>query len=211
MPAVTTPRRRLLAAASVVGIAVSVAACTPREQEADPTPTTEVSEATVTETVEGSQEETSTTEEEDPTVAEVREKFANLAPDSLFDEFKSCSVSRKEYYECSGPNVGQFQFFDSDSKAASTAQLLGASRNAKIIEEDGDKIVGWISLADSAVLSVVDTKDGKVLQQLMQTDREDPKERLYSLGLASTNSEEASESSESSEPETTPETTEEAS
>lgn len=207
MPAVTTPRRRLLAAASVVGIAVSMAACTPREQE-EGTGTTEVSEATVTETVEGSQEETSTAEEEDPTVAEVREKFANLAPDSLFDEFKSCSVSRKEYYECSGPDVGQFQFFDSDSKAASTAQLLGASRNAKVVEEDGDKIVGWISLADSAVLSVVDTKDGKVLQQLMQTDREDPKERLYSLGLAAPESEDASESSEASEPETTPETTE---
>ncbi|GAB3088117.1 hypothetical protein [Corynebacterium aquatimens] len=197
---------RVLAAAAAVCLAAQVSACTTQE---DPDTQTTPAETSVETSSSAEESTTETSEAEDPTITKVREIFASVAPDSLFDEFKSCSASRKEYYECSGPEVGQFQFFDSDSKASSTTQLLTSSRNAKVIEENGDRIVGWMSLADSAVISVVDNKDGKVLQQFMQTGNEDPKERIESLGLLTgEGSETDASSTESAEESSDPQVTE---
>ena len=46
-------------------------------------------------------------------VAEVREIFGSIAPASLFGEFDSCNSSGIDNaWECSGREVGQFQFFE---------------------------------------------------------------------------------------------------
>lgn len=118
-------------------------------------------------------------------VKEVQEKFSSLAPDSLFDEFDSCtSTGLKGSYDCSGQDVGQFQFFDSSSKAASTTQLLTELRSSRVVEDTGRKVVGWSTLGTTAVITVVDNDEGLVLQQMVSSDQEDPETKIYELGLA---------------------------
>ena len=87
-------------------------------------------------------------------------------------------------YDCSGPEIGQFQFFDSESKAASTTQLLTELRSSRLVEDKGDRVVGWSVLGTSAIITVVDNEAGQVMQQLISTDQEDPRKRIYELGLA---------------------------
>jgi len=87
-------------------------------------------------------------------------------------------------YDCSGPEVGQFQLFDSDAKAASTTQLLTELRSSRIVEDNGTRVVGWSTLGTSAIITVVDNEKGQVLQQLVSSDQEDPRERIHKLGLS---------------------------
>ncbi|MHA2788299.1 hypothetical protein ACXZ66_03985 [Corynebacterium sp. S7] len=118
-------------------------------------------------------------------LAHVKETFAPLAPESFFDGFDTCSESGiSGSYDCSGPEVGQFQFFDSDSKAASTTQLLTELRSSRVVEDTGRKVVGWSTLGTTAVITVVDNDEGLVMQQMVSSDQEDPEQRIYDLGLA---------------------------
>ncbi|WIM68311.1 hypothetical protein QP027_02600 [Corynebacterium breve] len=118
-------------------------------------------------------------------VDEVSEKFSSLAPESLFEQFDACTeTALKGSYDCSGPEVGQFQFFDSTSKAASTTQLLTELRSSRVVEDTGRTVVGWSTLGTTAVITVVDNELGLVMQQMVSSDQEDPEEKIYELGLA---------------------------
>lgn len=124
-------------------------------------------------------------EELDEEVEAVAERFSTLAPRSFFEEFDSCNETGLEgSFECSGSKVGQFQFFDSQSKAASTTQLLTELRSSRVVEDTGRKVVGWSTLGTTAVITVVDNELGLVAQQLVSSDLEDPEQRIYELGLA---------------------------
>ena len=119
------------------------------------------------------------------TLKEVRERFSTLAPGEFFDKLDECSPSGiSGSFDCSGDEIGQFQFFDSESKAASTTQLLTELRSSRVVEDNGDRIVGWSTLGTSAIITVVDNRAGQVLQQLVSSDQEDPRQRIYDLGLA---------------------------
>ncbi|MDO5670836.1 MAG: hypothetical protein Q4G50_12650 [Corynebacterium sp.] len=131
-------------------------------------------------------------------VAEVREIFRTVAPDSLFRQFEACNDSGiNNAWECSGPEVGQFQFFRSMSKAASTTQLITELRSSRVVEDTGRKVVGWSTLGTTAVITVVDNEEGLVMQQMVSSDRVDPQERIYELGLATPPAEEEEESADS--------------
>lgn len=140
----------------------------------------------------------STDKEDAAAVKTVAEKFASLAPAEFFDKFDTCtSVDSKESYDCSGAEVGQFQFFDSEAKAASTTQLLTELRSARIMEDSGERVVGWTTLGTSAIITVVDNEKGQVLQQLVSSDQEDPQERIIELGLADRDAEPSTPAEES--------------
>lgn len=163
----------------------------------DPTPTTSATPSTTPTT-----ETDAETESESPTssprgtsnaggenglsedVAEVAERFGSLAPESLFEQFDACTPTGLEgSYECSGPEVGQVQFFDSQSKAASTTQLLTELRSSRVVEDTGRHVVGWSTLGTTAVITVVDNELGLVMQQLVSSDIVEPEERIKELGL----------------------------
>lgn len=128
---------------------------------------------------------TSTAKEENSTLDEVAKHFATLAPASFFAQLDECTEGGfNGAYNCSGREIGQFQFFDSESKAASTTQLLTQLRSSRVVEDENDRIVGWSVLANSAIITVVDNKTGQVMQQLISTDDVDPRTRIYELGLA---------------------------
>ncbi|AKV58943.1 hypothetical protein AK829_06950 [Corynebacterium riegelii] len=128
---------------------------------------------------------TSTAKEENSTLDEVAEHFATLAPASFFAQLDECTEGGFDgAYNCSGREIGQFQFFDSESKAASTTQLLTQLRSSRVVEDENDRIVGWSVLANSAIITVVDNNTGQVMQQLISTDDVDPRTRIYELGLA---------------------------
>lgn len=117
-------------------------------------------------------------------VADAYEIFSALAPREMFTQFISCdSAGLKDSYNCSGPGVGQFQFFKSDTKAAQTTQVLTELRSSHVVEDSGSRVVGWSTLGSTAVLTVVDNDEGLVMQQMVSTDQVDPKERLEELGL----------------------------
>lgn len=122
---------------------------------------------------------------DEETLAEVRETFAGLAPEELFDQFDGCSAAGiSGSFDCQGDEIGQFQFFDSDAKAASSTQLLTELRSSRVVEDSGDRVVGWSTLGTSAIITVVDNRAGQVMQQLISSDQEDPRQRIYDLGLA---------------------------
>ena len=128
---------------------------------------------------------TSRKKQEADALAEVRERFSTLAPEEFFDQFDDCAAGGLSgSFDCSGEGVGQFQFFDSDSKAASTTQLLTELRSSRVVEDNGDRVVGWSTLGTSAIITVVDNEAGQVMQQLISTDQDDPRQRIYDLGLA---------------------------
>ena len=128
---------------------------------------------------------TSTAKEENSTLDEVAEHFATLAPASFFVQLDECTEGGiNGAYNCSGREIGQFQFFDSEAKAASTTQLLTQLRSSRVVEDENDRIVGWSVLANSAIITVVDNNTGQVMQQLISTDDVDPRTRIYELGLA---------------------------
>lgn len=119
------------------------------------------------------------------TLADVRERFASLAPDEFFDQFEGCGAGGiSGSFDCQGEEIGQFQFFDSESKAASSTQLLTELRSSRVVEDSGDRVVGWSTLGTSAIITVVDNREGLVMQQLVSSDQEDPRQRIYDLGLA---------------------------
>lgn len=122
---------------------------------------------------------------DEETLAEVRETFAGLAPEELFDQFDGCSAAGiSGSFDCQGDEIGQFQFFDSEAKAASSTQLLTELRSSRVVEDSGDRVVGWSTLGTSAIITVVDNRAGQVMQQLISSDQEDPRQRIYDLGLA---------------------------
>ena len=137
-------------------------------------------------TAAGTADATSTSKKhEADALAEVRERFATLAPEEFFDQFDDCAAGGLSgSFDCSGEGIGQFQFFDSDSKAASTTQLLTELRSSRVVEDNGDRVVGWSTLGTSAIITVVDNEAGQVMQQLISTDQDDPRQRIYDLGLA---------------------------
>ncbi|WP_408926561.1 beta-N-acetylglucosaminidase [Corynebacterium marquesiae] len=209
---------RATAAALLLGVGVSTAACSsddaapadaPVETTTAGTETTaaaadtaeETSTASSSSTVESSAESSAAesseasegasaskepgTEELEKSVAKAYDIFAPVAPKELFALFDRCdSTGGDDSYNCSGPEVGQFQFFRSHSKAKQTTQVLTELRSSQVIEDDGDRVVGWSTLGTTAVITVVDNKEGMVMQQMISSDQEDPEEKIKELGLA---------------------------
>ncbi len=117
-------------------------------------------------------------------VEEAFETFQALVPRSLFAQFSECSpAGLDDSYNCTGPGVGQVQFFKSESKATQTTQVLTELRSSRVLEDDGNRIVGWSTLGTTAVLTVVDNELGMVMQQMISTDQEDPEEKLEQMGV----------------------------
>lgn len=128
--------------------------------------------------------EPSASGELDKSVAKVYDTYKSLAPKDLFAQFERCdSTGGDSSYNCSGPKVGQFQFFKSHSKASQTTQVLTELRSSHAIEDDGDRVVGWSTLGTTAVITVVDNKEGLVMQQMISSDQVDPEEKIKDLGL----------------------------
>lgn len=128
--------------------------------------------------------EPSASSELDKSVAKVYDVYKSLAPKDLFSQFERCdSTGGDSSYNCSGPKVGQFQFFKSHSKASQTTQVLTELRSSHAIEDDGDRVVGWSTLGATAVITVVDNKEGLVMQQMISSDQVDPEEKIKELGL----------------------------
>lgn len=118
-------------------------------------------------------------------VSEVYKVFHTLAPKELFEAFESCEPNGvADSSACSGPEVGQFQFFASETKASNFTQVLTELKSSRVVEDDGDKIVGWSTLGTMAFITVVDNANQVVAQQMITTDNHDPRERIYELGLA---------------------------
>lgn len=155
----------------------------PTTPSTTPTTTGSPSEETVT----TERVETSTSAREvrlSQGVEEVYEKFQSLAPRSLFEDLDSCDPSGLENsWACTGSGVGQFQFFASNAKAASTTQLLTELRSSRVVEDTGSRIVGWTTMGTTSIVTVVDNDEGLVLQQMVSSDRIDPEDRIYELGL----------------------------
>lgn len=174
---------------------------TPSETMVKTTSVVETSEVktSVMETSEAETSEVKTTEssistsptaedKEVEALKKVREEFASIAPPEFFDRLDGCVPAGIEgSYDCSGSEVGQFQFFASEAKAASTTQLLTELRSSKIVEDNGQRVVGWSTVGTSAIITVVDNAAGLVMQQLISSDQEDPRQRIYDLGLAKAN------------------------
>ena len=210
---------RATAAALLLGVGVSTAACssddaapadapvetspaaaestTPAADTAEETSTASSSSSTVASSAESSAAESSGasegasaskepgSEKLEKSVAKAYDIFAPVAPKELFTLFDRCdSTGGDDSYNCSGPEVGQFQFFRSHSKAKQTTQVLTELRSSQVIEDDGDRVVGWSTLGTTAVITVVDNKEGMVMQQMISSDQEDPEEKIKELGLA---------------------------
>ena len=209
---------RATAAALLLGVGVSTAACSsddaapadapvettaagaettaPAADTAEETSTTS-SSSTIESSAESSAAESSEaselasaskepgTEKMEKSVAKAYDIFAPVAPKELFALFDRCdSTGGDDSYNCSGPEVGQFQFFRSHSKAKQTTQVLTELRSSQVIEDAGDRVVGWSTLGTTAVITVVDNKEGMVMQQMISSDQEDPEEKIKELGLA---------------------------
>ncbi|WP_448856029.1 beta-N-acetylglucosaminidase [Corynebacterium camporealensis] len=150
-------------------------------------------ESSAEESEESASESASSEEEEEPDdevdtelMDEVYETFAPVMSKKLFDQFDTCTEgSVNDSYFCSGREVGQFQFHKSKSKASQTTQVLTGLRSATAVEDDGNRVVGWSTLGSTIILSVVDNREGLVMQQLTNSDEVDPEERLAELDLLS--------------------------
>ena len=205
---------RATAAALLLGVGVSTAACSsddaapadapvetapagaestaPAADTAEETSTVSSSstvessaESSAAENSEASASKEPGTEKMEKSVAKAYDIFAPVAPKELFALFDRCdSTGGDDSYNCSGPEVGQFQFFRSHSKAKQTTQVLTELRSSQVIEDDGDRVVGWSTLGTTAVITVVDNKEGRVMQQMISSDQEDPEEKIKELGLA---------------------------
>lgn len=152
------------------------------------TPTTSSPALSSTEPTGTAAEETSTsiskTDELPGEIEEVYELFHSLAPHSLFEQFDTCDPNGVENSSaCTGVEVGQFQFFANNAKAASTTQLLTELRSSRVVEDTGSRIVGWTTMGTMSIITVVDNDEGLVLQQMVSSDRIDPEERIYELRL----------------------------
>lgn len=117
-------------------------------------------------------------------VEDVAKIFGTLAPRSLFDELEECdSAGLTDSYNCSGPEVGQFQFSKSETKAAQTTQLLEELKSSRLLYNDDVRLVGWTMFGSTAIITVVDNDEGLVMQQMTSTDEQDPKDKIRELGL----------------------------
>ena len=212
-PVSTFRPRSLTLIAAAAAAALTLSACSTDSDDAaddtaapeitsteSPTPDTQTSAVTATDTTTVSSvssttsstratESTSTSSSaksrDENVLGDVRDRFSTLAPPEFFDQFDSCVAGGLSgSFDCSGDGIGQFQFFDSDSKAASTTQLLTELRSSRVVDDNGDRVVGWSTLGTSAIITVVDNREGQVMQQLISTDQEDPRQRIYDLGLA---------------------------
>ncbi|MDK4316175.1 beta-N-acetylglucosaminidase [Corynebacterium pseudodiphtheriticum] len=113
------------------------------------------------------------------------EIFGSLVPRSLFEEFDTCeAVGMQSYYNCTGASVGQFQFTESKSKAVSTLQTLTELRTSQVVDDSGDRVVGWSSLGSTVIITVVSTESGLVMQHMISGDAEEPEQKIKELGLA---------------------------
>ncbi|MER0070512.1 beta-N-acetylglucosaminidase [Corynebacterium sp. KPL2850] len=199
---------RTATAAALLGLSVAAASCSSDADAPDDTPVETTSAATTTASESDTESSTSSTESEsadkdedeaseesstsepsasgelDKSVAKVYDTYKSLAPKDLFAQFERCdSTGGDSSYNCSGPKVGQFQFFKSHSKASQTTQVLTELRSSHAIEDDGDRVVGWSTLGTTAVITVVDNKEGLVMQQMISSDQVDPEEKIKDLGL----------------------------
>ena len=221
----STPHKHIRVALGLVALIPLLAACTgggstetSTESTAETTPAT-TTEATTTpattasssviETTESSTAETSTKESGETSTSKPRmtkdveaayKAFSSLAPVELFEQFETCDPSGVEdSFACNGPEVGQFQFFDNASKATSTTQLLTELRSSRVVEDSGSKVVGWTTIGTMSIITVVDNDQGLVLQQMVSSDKIDPEERIYELGLSTPkDTEESSEETSAS-------------
>lgn len=221
----STPHKHVRVALGLVALIPLLAACTgggstetSTESTAETTPAT-TTEATTTpattasssviETTEPSTAETSTKESGETSTSKPRmtkdvevayKAFSSLAPVELFEQFETCDPSGVEdSFACNGPEVGQFQFFDNASKATSTTQLLTELRSSRVVEDSGSKVVGWTTIGTMSIITVVDNDQGLVLQQMVSSDKIDPEERIYELGLSTPkDTEESSEETSAS-------------
>lgn len=203
---------RATAAALLLGVGVSAAGCSSDETAPADAPvettaaetesattsaetaavssTESSAESSVESSTEAASEEASASkkpnsEKLEKSVAKAYEIFSPVAPQELFAHFDRCdSTGGDDSYNCSGPKVGQFQFFRSHSKAKQTTQVLTELRSSQVIEDSGDRVVGWSTLGTTAVITVVDNKEGMVMQQMISSDQEDPEEKIKELGLA---------------------------
>ncbi|AZA10901.1 hypothetical protein [Corynebacterium gerontici] len=159
-----------------VAAALPLAACSQEAQQSEATITADEEQTT---TASASNEA-----KEDEGVSEARETFGSLVPASVFDDFDSCKPAGvKNSMDCSGPKVGQFQFSKSESKAASMTQLLTELRSARVVKDTGRAVVGWNTLGNTAVITVVDNDEGTVAQQMTSMDQDDPEDRIKELNL----------------------------
>ena len=221
----STPHKHVRVALGLVALIPLLAACTgggstetSTESTAETTPAT-TTEATTTpattasssviEMTESSTAETSTKESGETSTSKPRmtkdveaayKVFSSLAPVELFEQFETCDPSGVEdSFACNGPEVGQFQFFDNASKATSTTQLLTELRSSRVVEDSGSKVVGWTTIGTMSIITVVDNDQGLVLQQMVSSDKIDPEERIYELGLSTPkDTEESSEETSAS-------------
>lgn len=221
----STPHKHIRVALGLVALIPLLAACTgggstetSTESTAETTPAT-TTEATTTpattasssviETTESSTAETSTKGSGETSTSKPRmtkdveaayKAFSSLAPVELFEQFETCDPSGVEdSFACNGPEVGQFQFFDNASKATSTTQLLTELRSSRVVEDSGSKVVGWTTIGTMSIITVVDNDQGLVLQQMVSSDKIDPEERIYELGLSTPkDTEESSEETSAS-------------
>lgn len=221
----STPHKHVRVALGLVALIPLLAACTgggstetSTESTAETTPAT-TTEATTTpattasssviETTGSSTAETSTKESGETSTSKPRmtkdvevayKAFSSLAPVELFEQFETCDPSGVEdSFACNGPEVGQFQFFDNASKATSTTQLLTELRSSRVVEDSGSKVVGWTTIGTMSIITVVDNDQGLVLQQMVSSDKIDPEERIYELGLSTPkDTEESSEETSAS-------------
>lgn len=117
-------------------------------------------------------------------VEQAYEIFGGLVPEEIFAQFDRCDPNGvTDSFNCSGSEVGQFQFFKSKTKASQTTQVLTELRSSRVIEDSGNRVVGWSMLGNTAILTVVDNDEGLIMQQMISTDQDDPEERLTELGL----------------------------
>ncbi|GAV96564.1 hypothetical protein CS176_0794 [Corynebacterium glutamicum] len=211
----STPHKHVRVALGLVALIPLLAACTgggstetSTESTAETTPATTAS-SSVIETTESSTAETSTKESGETSTSKPRmtkdveaayKAFSSLAPVELFEQFETCDPSGVEdSFACNGPEVGQFQFFDNASKATSTTQLLTELRSSRVVEDSGSKVVGWTTIGTMSIITVVDNDQGLVLQQMVSSDKIDPEERIYELGLSTPkDTEESSEETSAS-------------
>ncbi|ANR61856.1 hypothetical protein C627_04340 [Corynebacterium glutamicum ZL-6] len=221
----STPHKHVRVALGLVALIPLLAACTgggstetSTESTAETTPATTTEATTipattasssVIETTESSTAETSTKESGETSTSKPRmtkdvevayKAFSSLAPVELFEQFETCDPSGVEdSFACNGPEVGQFQFFDNASKATSTTQLLTELRSSRVVEDSGSKVVGWTTIGTMSIITVVDNDQGLVLQQMVSSDKIDPEERIYELGLSTPkDTEESSEETSAS-------------
>ncbi|MEJ4099709.1 hypothetical protein V5S96_04925 [Corynebacterium mastitidis] len=198
----------------VLAAGLGIAACSSESAEpgspaAETTQTAQTAQAAEENTAPATTHSPTKADKEAEALKQVAATYASLAPAELFEKFESCTPNGLEgSHECSGPGIGQFQFYDSSAKATSSTQQLTQLRSSHVMRDTGDIVVGWSTLGTSAVITVVDNKEGLVMQQLVSSDKVDPEKRIVELGLA--DAEEApgteSASAESSAPTTAEET-----